>query len=202
MLRLCLAGLAFISVIGLVTAEPQPIPPDRAVTIAKQIIEAAGKTDPKIDVDCDQANGLYEQGRGGLMVIPRKDLKEDKVSGVEEPNGMPVGFLCLYRLTLLLDGKAVSADSLPTVTVKNDAGNDMSIITLRLAIKKESEENWKLLVFSKDKKPILSSAFRMDPNNSEQPISVSVKDIKENEGTLVVTLFGKYAADVKLTKQE
>jgi hypothetical protein len=154
----------------------------------------------KIDADCEKATGLHEPEVAGLMVVPRKDLKLETVKGVEEANGMPAGFLFLYKITPVIDGKGLPSDKLPMVAMKTDDGTERQVAALRLAIKKENEETWKLLVFGKDKKPLLASTFRPEESKTDLPISVGVKELGDKEGTLVVTCFGKYAADVKLAK--
>jgi hypothetical protein len=199
-----------LTVVGLVfsftvAAPPEPIPQELAVGIAKRLTEHADKLpDPvfKIDADCEKATGLHDPGVAGLIVVPCKDIQPKTLKGAEETNGAPAGYLFLYKIVPQVDGKAVAADKLSMITFKDDNGNEREVTALRLAIKKENEDSYKLLVFSKDKKPLLASPFRMEANHSELPFSVSVKDVKEDEGTLVVTFFGKFAADVKLTKAQ
>jgi hypothetical protein len=195
--------LGLAAVTATAVADPEPIPQDLAVAIAKMLTEKAdAQADApiKLESDPEKATGLHKPEEAGLMVVPRKDLKVETVKGVEEANGMPTGYLFLYRITPVVDGKAMPANKLPTVTFKSDDGTEREIVTLRLALKKENEETWKLLVFGKEKKPLVASTFRAEGNSSELPLSVSVKDVGEKEGTLVVTVFGKYAADVKLGK--
>lgn len=185
-------------------ADPlDPIPADVVAQIAPRLVEDAGKqADPpfKVDADADKATGLFRQGVGGLMVVPVKGLKADSLTGVDGPNGAPAGYFFLHKLTPVVDGKPVDSAKFTTLILKDNNGNEREIATLRLAVKKVSDTEWKLLVFAKDKKPIITAAFREQANGSDQPVSLSAKEAQNDQGTLTITMFGKYAADVTLAK--
>lgn len=202
-----LASFALLTVgLGYVWAEPQPIPQEIAVQIGKQIADLAGqdaKAVVKIDADAEKSTGLYEQGSGGLIIMPIKGIKDgSELKGVEAANGAGAGYLFLHKLTLVVDGKPLAADKFAAVTFKDPEGNERSALTLRLTMKKEGNEKWTLLVFGKDGKPLVSAPFRAEKNSSDMPFSVGAKDISGDQGTLVVTYVGKYAADLRLAKAE
>lgn len=198
--------IAFLAAgVSYVWAEPQPIPQEIAEGIGKQIVELAEKDAQapfKLEGDTSKANGLYEPGAGGLIIVPVKGIKDGtEVKGVEGANGAPVGYLFLHKLAPVADGKPVGDGKFPTVSFKDPEGNERHAITLRLALKKDGEK-WSLLVFGKDKKPLLTAPFRAEKNGSDIPLSVAAKDISGDQGTLVVTYVGKFAADLKLVKAE
>src|SRR5262249_41193456 len=144
-------------------ADPlDPIPPEQVATIAPRLIEEAGKLADapfKVEADADKATGLFRQGVGGLMVIPVKGLKADKLSNATLENGAATGYFFLYRLRPVINGKTIEGDKVATVVLKDDNGAEREIAVLRLAAKKISDTEWKLLVFAKDKKPVLTAAF-------------------------------------------
>jgi len=188
-----------------VWAEPQPIPEEFAVAVARRLCEKADKDEGaplKITGDPEKAHGLHEPEVAAAMVVPRTELKMDNLKNVDQPKGEPTGYLFLYKITLLLDNKPYPQEKLPTVVLKSDDGVERTVIALRLALRKDAEDDWKLLVFGKENKPLVTAKFRQEPNNSSLPLSLSAKDIGENQGTLVVTVFGKYAADVRLAKAD
>jgi hypothetical protein len=179
----------------------EAIPAERVAAIAPRLVEAADKiNDPpfKVNADADKATGLHKPQVGGLMVVPTKALKAESLTGVQESLGAPVGYLFLYKLSPVVDGKPLDSAKLPMMNVKDDNGTERDISALRLAVKKESDTEWKLLVFAKDKKPILSAQLKEQANGSDLPISVAGKETGNDQGTLTITMFGKYAADVTL----
>jgi hypothetical protein len=179
------------------------IPADRVAALAPRLVEAADKLpDPpfKVDADSDKASGVYKQGVGGLMTVPTKNLKADTLAGVQEPSGAPVGYLFLYELAPVVGGKPLEGGKLSVVNVKDDNGTERDIAVLRIAVKKNSDTEWQLLVFAKEKKPIVTAALRTENNGSDLPISVAAKETGNEQGVLTVTMFGKYAAEVPLGK--
>jgi hypothetical protein len=190
--------------VSAVLADPlDPIPPEQVAMIAPRLIEEAGKlADPpiKIDADADKATGLFRQGVGGLMVVPVKGLKADGLNNATEENGAAAGYFFLYRLRPVINGKTLEADKHSTVILKDDNGAEREIAVLRLAAKKISDTEWTLLIFAKDNKPVLTAAFRQEANGSDRPVSLSAKEGQNVQGTLTITLFGKYAADVPLAR--
>ena len=197
----CVGLLLFASA---AVADPlDPIPPEQVASIAPRLIEEANKlADPpiKIDADADKATGLFRQGVGGLMVVPVKGLKAESLGNAAEDNGAATGYFFLYRLRPVISGKTLEGDKVSTVILKDDNGAEREIAVLRLAAKKISDSEWKLLVFAKDKKPVFTAAFRQEANSSDQPVSLSAKEGQNDQGTLTITLFGKYAADVPLAR--
>ncbi len=205
MIRSCVVGLVVLAVWNsAVWADPQPIPEDIAQAIARLLCEKADKAEAPIKIvgDPEKAMGLHEPEVAAAMVVPRTELKTDKLPGAEKQDGEPAGYLFLYKIAPVVSGKVMATDKLPTVLLKTDDGVERTVIVLRLTLKKESEQDWKLLVFGKDKKPLVSSKFRAEANNSTLPLSISTKDIEGDQGTLVVAVFGRYAADLRLGKAE
>ena len=195
-----LLAFGWVMVASAMADEPQPIPEEQAKVIASLLILKADKL-PKppirFQADPEKANGLYNEDERALMVVPRSDLKEEETDEVTRPKGAPVGYLFLHGLTILANGKAVQTGQIPMVSFTDDSGVDREVYVLRLAVKKFADDDWRLLVFSKKGKPIVMSRFRAEENGSDLPLTAEVKDIKD-KARLVITLFGKYAADVRL----
>ncbi|MCS6975926.1 MAG: hypothetical protein NZM31_02795 [Gemmatales bacterium] len=205
MLRYCVAVLVGLAgCVSAAFADPQPIPEDIARAIARLLCEKADKAEAPIKIagDPEKAMGLHEPEVAAAMVVPRTELKADNLPGVEKQDGEPAGYLFLYKIAPVVSGKVMAVDKLPTVLLKTDDGVERTVIVLRLALRKEGEQDWKLLVFGSDKKPLVTSKFRAEANNSTLPLSLGTKDIEGDQGTLIVTVFGKYAADLRMGKAE
>lgn len=197
-------AVAVAGLIGVAFADPQPFPEEVAQSIARRLCEMADKAEAPIKItgDPEKAAGLYEPEVAAAMVVPRTNLKSDSLPGAEKPEGEPAGYLFLYKIAPVVAGKVLDRDRLPQVILKTDDGMERKVIVLRLTLKKESEQDWKLLVFGKEKTPLTTARFRAEGNNSTLPLSLATKDIENDQGTLVVTVFGKYSADIRLGKCE
>ena len=113
-----LLGLVALLVLGTgsASAEPQAIPPEVATQISKHLLGLAEKdarAPLQLQGDADKATGLYEQGAGGLIVVPIKGIKDGtELKGVDGAHGAGAGYLFLHRLALVVDGKPVANDKL------------------------------------------------------------------------------------------
>lgn len=204
MRKFALAGLVLAVVAGGVKAQDfQVIPPEQAGEIAKLILTEVEKVpNPPfaLKVDAAKTGLLFNEAAGGLMIVPREGLKEGDTTGLQDPTGAPIAYLFLYLVRVSVDGKPADASKVSTVKLNVGDGVDREIAVFRLTLKKESDKEYKLLVFGKDKKPIASCVFRDDKKTSELPVMIEVKDVKDDKGTLIVNLHGKYSADLKIAK--
>jgi len=185
----------------------QRIPSEKLEQFGK-LLAGIAKEQPdaplKVDPDGSKAAGVHAEQKGGLMVIPTKDMEENVRNAATAAQGAPLGVLILYNVTVVADGKPVAPDRLRMLTVTNpeNAGESRSVALLYLAARKNSEDSWTLLVYSKDKKPIAEAAFTMQESpDAQAPLDVDVADIQGDEGSIVITVMKKYQAKVRGAKQ-
>ncbi|MER3414631.1 MAG: hypothetical protein C4297_00245 [Gemmataceae bacterium] len=177
----------------------QPIPPDRVEEISRLLLELSGKLPQpvKCEGDCSKATGLYIQG-AGLMVIPRKDLQEGKLDGVQQPEGAPIGYLFLHRLQIVAGKEPIAEERLLKSRFTDSSGVEREVTVLYLTVHRDSDNTWKLLILSKQKQPLAAFPFRSDKRESSLPLDVSASEIQDKQTKLTVIVFGKYAADIPL----
>ena len=198
----CLVSIVLAGVLATAAwAEFQPIPADGLTAIVTQVVGAAEKDTAApiaVKADAEKAAGLYNRGKGGLIVVPQKNLKEGDFTGVSDETGAPIAYLFLSKLGVAIDGKPF-AGKLFTTSIPVQNGANREIAVLRLSVKKENDTDWNLYVFGSDKKPIAKCAFREEAKETKDAISIDVKDFTDDKGKLIVTVHGKYAADIPLT---
>jgi hypothetical protein len=177
--------------------ELKPVEADLAHAIAERLAtEAAGFEKPrlKIEPDCSKAVGLHVPEKTGLLLAPQKDLAEGESEGYDKETGKPLGYLFLYRILPLADGKKLDPAGLPTVTIKNDDGKEFVIPTLLLSVRRLADDDWRLYAFGKGEKPVLDLKFAAGAGPGEKPVGVQMKELDGKKDTLVVTVFDKYQA--------
>jgi len=153
----------------------------------------------KVDANADKAIGLAA-GREGIILVPAEDLKEgEEHADVHTEKG--AGLACLFmspRFNPVIDGKQISQDKLQSVKYTDDSGNEKLATCLLLAVRNVDGDDWRLYAYGKDAKPVLDAKFQVADEDSEGPIAMVAKEANDKSATLVLTLFGKYAANFKI----
>jgi hypothetical protein len=153
---------------GLARAQEQ-LPQEHAQKAAQLVAaEAAKLTDAqlKTDVDTDKPFGLKKGERAGL-VIPDRKLSAEQL-GKAGKEVVPVGQLWMKALTPVVGGNATPADRLRLMTVKaND--QDHELVLLLLGARKGADGKLQLLVYAKEKEPLLSLPLEAMDRTQEQP---------------------------------
>jgi hypothetical protein len=190
--------------------ELEPIERETATKFASRLSELAGRIEkPQVNIDAepDKAVGLHRPRRAGVLVVPQKDLKEENAdneatkAAVKSENGAPLGYLFLYRIVPVHEDKPISTEKLRAVELTDDEGNVRPVTALLLSVKNVGEDDWRLLIFGADKKPIVDAKFVEGKGNGDLPVGIQVTDVKDNEGTVVITVFDKYQAKFRAAYQ-
>ena len=87
---------------------------------------------------------------------------------------------------------------LRTVTYTEDNGTDHAIYCLLLAVRRVAEGDYRLHVYGHGEEPLVDAQFSEGAGPGHLPIAVEIKEIQEDEGKLVVTVFDKYQASFKV----
>ena len=109
----------------------------------------------------------------------------------------PVGQLWLLKLVPLTDGQPVPASKLRMVEAKSDEGQ-ATVPCCALGVRKVGEGGLELLVFGKDKEPVLRAPIKTVSRQQEDPIEMSAER-KENGGLVTLRFLGKYEASFMVT---
>lgn len=200
-----------VTVVGLalcVSSAPgqglERIDSQKARNVAESLVQKVAQIEtPQVRVqpDASQAVGLTHKEEG-ILVIPKKGLVEDAKEGNKEVNtqqGAGLGFLFMTSaFRPIVDGKPAGADMLRTVKVVDGQGQERTVTCLLLAVRQISEDNWRLLVYGSGKSPLVNVAFDEAQRPNSGPIAIDVEDVSDSEGTLAITVFGKYKAGFRV----
>ena len=148
-------------------------------------------TDPDVKRPVACRDGDY-----GGMVLPEAKLSAEVFSKAGK-DVAPVGQLWLLKLVPMNDGQAVPASKLRMVEARSDEGQ-ATVACCALGLRKDDKGGLELLVFGKDKEPVLRAPLHAISRQQENPIEMSAE--RKDEGGLVTLRFlGKYEASFMVT---
>lgn len=178
--------------LGSATAQ-QSVPREDALKAAfllcadlKQMLSTPIPTDP----DVKRPVAVRADERGG-MVLPETKLSAETVvkAGKEV---VPVGQLWLRRVVPVCDGQPAKLEKLHTVTVGN-GDRSAAVILCALGVRKNAEGKLELLVYGKDKEPLLAAPLKPITTPQENPIELS-SEPQADGAAVTLRVVGKYEA--------
>lgn len=182
----------------------ESIPSDKVRLFAEKLAEEAGKLDGlkiKIQADANQANGVHVKDMLGIIVVPQKDIKkgEESSANFKAEKGIPFAYLFSYKVVPIIDGKRVQADQLNTLKVSDNNGEERKVYVLPLTAKKLTDDDYRLQAYGCGDKPVVDAKFSSGEEVNSPPVKVEIEDADSstNEGTIKVTVFGKYSASFR-----
>jgi len=182
-------------------AELVPIPTEDALGLGRKLVEQAAKiATPQITINAEveKANGVHVQRKMGILVVPQKDLKESEelAAKFKTDSGASLAYLFLHHLVPVVDGKRIDEKKLRSVTITDKDGASHTVHVLLLAIRQPSPDDYRLYAYGQDAKPIVDAKFAEGAGPGPEPVAVEVKNPNESthEGTIAITVFGKYQA--------
>lgn len=160
------------------------------------------KQEPQVKVEPDptKAVGLLD-GQRGILLVPSKSLGNTEEPDPAAQSEAGAGFAYLYMspgYNPRIDGKLIEQQKLRTVTYMDDNGQEKPATCLILAARQVSEDDWRLYVYGAEKKPLIDSKFADAEEEKPGPASLHVADVKDGQGTLVVTVLTRYAAKFQI----
>ena len=177
----------------------ESIPLEAAQEIGALLAKQADKIEKlqvKVQANVEKANGVHVPD-GGLLVLPQKDLKENEEldAKLQTESGTSLGYLFALRVVPIVNGKRIDATRLRTVKISHD-GVESEVFVLLLAGRRLAEDDYRLYVYGKDKKPLVDAKFSEGSGPGPEPVAVEVKDVNEEtrQGKVMITVFGKYQA--------
>ena len=146
-----------------------------------------------VDVIKPQA---IKAGKAGLLVIPDKQLSTETLASIGK-DITPIGQLWTLNVSLGKDGQAVANDKLRFLTV-HDGNRDVDVQLYYLGASRNAEGNLDLVIFAKDKEPLLKQPLSKSESTVSQllPIEISGRKEDENTGTLSLRLTGGFSTDL------
>jgi hypothetical protein len=148
------------------------------------------------DVDPQKPVAIRDEDYGG-MVLPQKNLTAETLAKAGKDEVTPVGQLWLHKLSPMRDGEAVSSSKLRLVTVQAD-GSEATVPQCTLGVKRDSQGKLELLVFGKDKNPLLTVPLKAIDAKQELPIDMTAER-ESDSGRLTLKILGKYEASLQVS---
>jgi len=150
-------------------------------------------------VDLAQPVALHDGDYGG-MVLPQAGLTAESLAQAGD-QVLPVGQLWLLRLTVMKDGEGVPADKLRVATVKTRDGNEVKVPQCALGVQRSKAGALELLIFGKDKTPILTAPLKPIETKQEMPLDMDA--VRESESAqITLKILGRYEARFRVTELE
>jgi hypothetical protein len=150
-------------------------------------------------VDLDKPVALRDGEFGGLL-LPEAKLTAEVLAKTGEQI-VAIGQLWLRGLTPVRNGEAVSEASLRIATVKTKDGEEVKAPQCALGVRRAAGGELELLVYGKDKEPLLKVALTKIDAKQESPLDMDAE--RGDEAAQVrLKILGKYEAKFKVTQLE
>jgi hypothetical protein len=148
------------------------------------------------DVDLKHPVAVRDGDYGGL-VLPESKLSADAIAKAGD-QVLPVGQIWLYHLTPVKDGDAVSESKLRMVELEAE-GNSATVVQCALGVKSDGSGGLQLLVYGKDKSPVVTVPLKKKDSEQKEPIGVSAERT-DDAGKITLRILGKFEATFSVTE--
>jgi hypothetical protein len=194
------AGL-FVVLLAGVGAAQERIPDEEARKYSMLLVGLTAKVPDlqlQLEPDAAKPHGMKHENVGA-MVIPAKSLSEKAVQNAGK-DVIPLGQFWLRNLTVLFKDQPVASEKLRMVKVTID-DQDHLLPLFMLGVRKKADSTLELVVYAKDKEPLLTVPLKKVESKQELPIELEGK-AENDRGTLTFNILGKYQCQLSLAKQE
>ena len=195
-----LITLTVLTTLQLVSAQER-LPREEALKVAFLVsadLKQLQNTPIPTDVDVKQPVAMRDGDYGG-MVLPEAKLTREALAKAGE-QVVPIGQLWLLKLTPVRDGAGIPGDKLRLVTLKHE-GDEVTVSQCALGVRRNGPDALELLVFGKDKEPLLKAPLKKIEAQQEPPIDLSAERTGD-EGRITLRILGKYEAGLMVTELE
>lgn len=160
-----------------------------------QLLGTPITTDPDVKRPLALRDGEY-----GCMLLPEAKLRAQSVERLSNDRTLAVGQLWLLKLAPLDEDRVVAESKLRMVEVSGVEGH-ATVPCCALGLRKTSSGEYELLVFGKDKEPVLRAPVKTLSETAKPGVDLTAE--RQNDGGLLtLTLLGKYQASFKVTDPE
>ena len=196
--------LVLLSALLLARVAPaqEHVPLEEAKQMAQLLAKSGGAiANPQIKVEpnLDQPRAIKGDGLG-LLVTPDAKTTAAALAKADK-DVVPIGQLWLYAIVPAPGGKAVSNSKLRfvNVTIKDKSAEVQFYL---LGARKGDNGKLELVVYAKDKEPLLRLPLEATDGAQDSPIELQGRKSGDDSGVLTLNLFGKYKTELTLMKPE
>ena len=184
--------------------EVQPIAAEQLQRIATRLSEeVADIDDPQIEIQPDVAQAVGLKIReDGVVCLPHSGLSEETIEeNAHSESGTALAYLFMSEnFVPLLDGQPIEESQLRIITLTTDQGTERNIKCFLLSARQVAEDDWRLYSYGATEEPLIDSKFEpADTSVSTGLVSLNIAEVEGTEGTLRLTVFGKYRAGMRLS---
>ena len=196
-MRAILAAVLFLAGLSLAPGQ-EALPRDEALKAAFRLCRDLPKmldTPIPTDPDVKRPVGVHGDNRGGL-ILPESKLRLETVAKAG-PEAAAIGQLWLLKVVPVVGGQPAKADQLQLVTVSGDQ-ETAAVALCALGVRQGADGRPELLVYGKDKAPLLHVALTPISDKQENPIEVSAE--QQGDGALLtLKILGQYSASLAVS---
>jgi hypothetical protein len=135
----------------------------------------------------------------GAMLLPESKLTADTLAKAGQ-EVTPIGQLWLHKLAPLFDGRVVPQTKLQLVTLSRE-GQSATVVLCALGVRKDANNNLELLLYGKDKEPVMRVPLKSLSKPQEHPLDLAAER-RDDGGLLTLRILGQYEADFMVTDPE
>jgi hypothetical protein len=151
-------------------------------------------TDPDLKRPVAVRSGEY----GGL-VLPECKLNAEVFSRAGK-DPAPVGQLWLRKLAPMKDGQVMVVSKLRVVQISTGKGEEPAVCCA-LGVRKGTDGQLELLVYGKDKEPVVRVPLKVTAGSQENPIEMTAEQ-EGDTARVTLKLVGKYEASFSVGEAE
>lgn len=174
----------------------------QAQRVAEMLVEKAAEIkSPQVKLQADMAKAVgLRYRKDGILVVPRKGLGEQQEDAeVRSEHGAALAYLFMSSsFSPVVKGKPVDQGKLRSITVVDRQGIEHTVTCLLLAVRRTGQDDWRLYVYGAEQEPLIDAPFAAAENEKPGPVALDIENVMDTQGTLVVTVLGKYRAGLRV----
>ncbi|MEQ1859752.1 MAG: hypothetical protein ABMA13_07450 [Chthoniobacteraceae bacterium] len=151
----------------------------------------------KIDLDVANAAGMKVKEYGAIL-IPAKGLSKESLAKGGDAI-VPLGHLWMLKLAPVADRKTVAPEKLRIVTVSGD-DKQHTLLLLCLGFRTTAAGDAELVIFGKDKDPIVTLSASKTDNTQDEPLDLNMRQGVGTLGDIEINVLGQFRAELPVNE--
>lgn len=138
----------------------------------------------------------YREGEYAALIVPESKLSAETFSKIGN-NVVPIGQIWLHKIVPVKNGQELPANNFQKfpITIREE---NYEVMLCLLGARKNPEGNLELLVYGKDKEPLLILPLKQSETKQQMPIEADVQR-EDYSAKVTLKIAGKYQAILEVT---
>jgi hypothetical protein len=181
--------------------EQKRIEDDKAKDAAKALVDAIAKLELPVKPSLDGKSGTgLHAGKAAAFVVPDTKLTADALKK-HEKGVLPLGVLFTTDAITVVSGDKPVATT-EHLTAEVTAKNETVKVNVHVLAAARVADRLVLLVYAKDKKPIVVAELNEADEKSDHVLDVNARKQEEKRAALVLNVLGTHKAVIRLAAKE